>query len=63
MSDILLLGVDLGAGSLKSTVISGDGKVLATASVAVETLTPKPGFSEQDPEGWWSALVESLQKI
>lgn len=63
MSDILLLGIDLGAGSLKSTVTAGDGKVLATASVPVETLTPKPGFSEQDPEGWWSALVGSLQKI
>lgn len=63
MSDILLLGIDLGAGSLKSTVIAGDGKVLATASVPVETLTPKPGFSEQDPEGWWSALVQSLRTI
>ncbi|WEJ39346.1 xylulokinase [Sinorhizobium prairiense] len=63
MSDVLLLGVDLGAGSLKSTVIAGDGKVTATASVPVETLTPKPGFSEQDPEGWWLALVELLRKI
>ena len=63
MSDALLLGIDLGAGSLKSTVITTDGKVVASASCPVETLTPKPGFSEQDPEGWWSALVTSLQKI
>ncbi len=63
MSEALLLGVDLGAGSLKSTVVGGDGKVLAAASVAVETLTPQPGFSEQDPENWWSALVASLATI
>jgi len=63
MSDALLLGIDLGAGSLKSTVINANGKVLATASVAVETLVPKSGFSEQDPQGWWTALVGSLQNI
>ncbi|KAA0969462.1 xylulokinase [Aureimonas fodinaquatilis] len=62
-SDTLLLGIDLGAGSLKSTVINGSGTVVATASLPVETLSPKPGFSEQDPEGWWSALTGSLRKI
>ncbi len=63
MSDVLLLGVDLGAGSLKSTVTTGKGKVIATSSAPVNTLTPKAGFSEQDPEDWWSALVTSLQEI
>ena len=63
MTEPLLLGIDLGAGSLKSTVIGAGGKVLATASVAVETLTPRPGFSEQRPEGWWAALVGSLHEI
>ena len=63
MPEPLLLGIDLGAGSLKSTVIGAGGKVLATASVAVETLTPRPGFSEQRPEGWWAALVGSLHEI
>lgn len=63
MSDALLLGIDLGAGSLKSTVIDGSGKVVGTASLPVETLSPRPGFSEQDPEGWWAALVGSLHRI
>ncbi len=63
MSDALLLGIDLGAGSLKSTVITGEGAVVANASAPVETLTPKPGHSEQDPAGWWAALVASLHEL
>ena len=63
MSDPLLLGIDLGAGSLKATAITGAGRVAGVASRAVETLSPRPGFSEQDPEGWWAALVAALQGL
>ncbi|WP_226579790.1 xylulokinase [Acuticoccus sediminis] len=63
MSEPLLLGIDLGAGSLKSTVITGAGEVVASASAPVETLVPKPGHSEQDPAGWWVALVASLKSL
>lgn len=60
MPEALLLGIDLGAGSLKATAIDASGRVHATASAPVETLTPHPGFSEQAPEGWWHALVASV---
>lgn len=63
MSDALLLGIDLGAGSLKSTVIAADGEVVASAASPVRTLSPRPGHSEQDPGDWWSAVVSSLRKI
>ncbi len=63
MSDELLLGIDLGAGSLKSTAIALDGRVVAAASTAIETLVPKTGYSEQDPEGWWGALVDTMAQL
>ncbi|GMG82137.1 xylulokinase [Paralimibaculum aggregatum] len=63
MSEDLLLGIDLGAGSLKSTAIALDGRVVATASAPVETLVPRPGHSEQDPEGWWQAVLASLAEL
>ncbi|ARJ70959.1 xylulokinase [Paracoccus contaminans] len=63
MAETLLLGIDLGAGSLKSTVITAAGAVVATASAPVETLAPRPGYSEQDPEGWWAALVGALRDL
>lgn len=63
MPDPLLLGIDLGAGSLKSTVIDGAGKVHGAASAPVETLAPHPGFSEQDPLGWRAAMIDTLSQL
>lgn len=63
MTEALLLGIDLGAGSLKSTVINAKGRVLDAASRNIDTLVPRTGHSEQDPETWWSALVATLQEL
>jgi len=56
----LLLGIDLGAGSLKATLIRADGSVAGEASHVVPTLTPHPGWSEQNPADWWAALVRAV---
>lgn len=62
MAAELLLGIDLGAGSLKATLIRTDGTVAGEASAVVTTLSPHPGWSEQDPAGWWAALVEAVPR-
>lgn len=54
-----LLGVDLGAGSLKATLIDFDGVVIGEASYPIETHTPKPGWSEQQPQDWYAALCHA----
>ncbi len=51
-----LLGIDLGAGSLKASVVLGDGRLLGEASHPIETSIPRFGWAEQDPESWWRAL-------
>lgn len=58
-----LLGIDLGAGSLKATVISTSGQVLASASADVATDRPNPGWTEQNPEDWDAAMLSALQDI
>ncbi|MHC5656147.1 xylulokinase [Stappia sp. ICDLI1TA098] len=63
MPDPLLLGIDLGAGSLKSTITDGAGRVHGAASAAVETLAPHAGFSEQDPLGWRAAMIGTLSQL
>ncbi len=55
-----LLGIDLGAGSLKATVIDESGALIGEASDPIATQNPKPGWSEQDPEDWWQALCTAL---
>jgi xylulokinase len=55
-----LLGVDLGAGSLKATVIDADGHVLGEASAPVATSIPQFGWSEQNAETWFEALCGAV---
>ena len=57
------LGIDLGAGSLKASLISKDGTCLASAAAPVPTLQPFPGASEQAPESWWSALCDAVRQV
>jgi len=58
-----ILGVDLGAGSLKATLIDETGATLAEAAAPITTRSPKPGWSEQDPAGWWQALCAAVPQV
>ena len=58
-----LLGIDLGAGSLKATVIDAMGSVLATGSADVKTQRPHIGWSEQNPDDWDAAMRSALAQI
>ncbi|MPZ09509.1 MAG: xylulokinase [Kiloniellaceae bacterium] len=58
-----LLGVDLGAGSLKATLIDETGRTLAEAAAPIASQTPKPGWSEQNPAEWWQALTAAVPQV
>jgi xylulokinase len=55
-----LIGVDLGAGSLKASVIDGTGRLLGEASEPIATRIPHPGWSEQDPADWYRAFCKAV---
>jgi len=55
-----LLGIDLGAGSLKATTIRADGTLAGEASHPVATSNPKYGWSEQNPDEWYAALCHAV---
>jgi xylulokinase len=61
---MLLLGIDLGSSSVKTSVIDGDsGKCMATAfypSDEMKIIALKPGWAEQDSEIWWTNLKASI---
>ncbi len=58
-----ILGVDLGAGSLKATLIDDAGTTLAEEAAPITTQSAKPGWSEQDPAEWWQALCTVVPKV
>ncbi|WBO58251.1 FGGY family carbohydrate kinase [Acidocella sp. MX-AZ03] len=53
MPDSYLLGIDLGAGSLKASLISPDGGIVAEAAAPVTTQIRHFGWAEQDPGNGW----------
>lgn len=62
MEQNYFIGIDLGAGSLKTMVISLDGSVGGSAGFDLVTHAPYPGWSEQDPADWWRALCETVPR-
>src|SRR5688500_2373480 len=66
----LLLGLDIGSSSIKSSIVdAASGQSLITTQSPAEEmamLAEQPGWAEQDPEMWWRHLVvcvrSALQK-
>ena len=58
-----MLGIDMGTGGCKVTVLDYGGKHLVTASHEYPTVYPRPGWAEQDPEKWLQALEITLKGV
>ena len=59
----LLLGIDYGTGGCKVTALGTDGSFAGEASVEYATYHDHPGWSEQEPQDWWTSLCEALKKL
>src|SRR5688500_2245124 len=58
-----LLGIDIGTSGTKTLVCDEDGKVLTTAMAEHPISSPKPGWSEQNPEDWWQATIAATKAV
>ncbi len=59
----VLFGIDVGTSAVKGLAIDPEGRVLATEEAPYPLSTPRPGWSEQDPEDWWRATDTVLAKL
>jgi xylulokinase len=57
------LGIDLGTSALKAVLVDEAQAILAEAAVPLKTASPRPGWSEQDPRDWWTALEGALATL
>ncbi|MDQ3361091.1 MAG: FGGY family carbohydrate kinase, partial [Actinomycetota bacterium] len=53
----MLLGLDLGTGSVKALLLAEDGAVLGEGSASYPVRSPRSGWAESHPEDWWEAVV------
>lgn len=56
IQDTGYLGIDVGTSGTKGIMVNDVGDLLGEAEVGYDVATPKPGWTEQSPEGWWSAV-------
>ncbi|MFZ0088180.1 MAG: FGGY-family carbohydrate kinase [Solirubrobacteraceae bacterium] len=58
-----LLGIDFGTESCRAAIFDLHGRRVAVEATPYKLSHPRPGWAEQDPDEWWSALVESVGKV
>ncbi|HTW95972.1 MAG TPA: xylulokinase [Tepidisphaeraceae bacterium] len=58
-----LLGIDIGTSGSKALVCDDTGGVLATAMVEHPLRSPKPGWSEQNPDDWWTSAASATRAV
>ena len=58
-----VLGIDIGSGSVKLTLLSREGKIAGTAGCEYPTFYPQVGWCEQNPEDWCLAFRSALTDL
>ncbi|CAA9282546.1 MAG: Xylulose kinase [uncultured Acetobacteraceae bacterium] len=59
----MFLGFDFGTSSVKALLVDGEQCVLADAAEPLDVSRPRPGWSEQDPEAWWRAMLAAVDAL
>src|SRR4051794_31761538 len=57
------IGIDVGTSAVKVIAVAEDGEVLERREVSYPLSTPKPGWSEQEPDDWWEATRMALEGL
>src|SRR5512147_1536125 len=57
------IAIDAGTSVIKAVAFGDDGSELAVERKANEVLRPLPGFSEQDMNGTWNAVLAAVDAV
>ena len=57
-----LLTIALGSGTTKAALWSDDG-LIALGTADIQATHPRPGWVEEDPEGWWTSTISACAAL
>ena len=58
-----ILGIDIGTSACKAAVFDKSGNVIASDTSPYKVYYPKPGYVEQKPDEWWTAVCRAVKNI
>ena len=58
-----LLGIDIGTTGVKGVLIDESGVISATATLEYPLYSPRPLWSEQNPDDWWKQTVKCIRDL
>ncbi|WP_417668188.1 xylulokinase [Roseibium sp.] len=59
----MFIGLDIGTSSVKAILLDETQALIASASEPLTVQRPHPSWSEQDPDGWWSACEKAMDRL
>ena len=59
----LYIGIDLGTSAMKLLLMGADGTIHNTVTKEYPLEFPQPGWSQQNPEDWKTALYEGMPEL
>ena len=59
----MVIGLDIGTSGARAVALNGSGEVVAEAAQEYPLLSPRPGWTEQNPEDWWLASRKVLSEV
>ena len=59
----MLLGIDIGTGGCKVTLLDPSRKWAKIGFKEYTTYHPRPAWSEQDPDEWYSSMVDAVREV
>ncbi|MGC2781066.1 MAG: FGGY family carbohydrate kinase, partial [Bradyrhizobium sp.] len=59
----MYLGIDLGTSAVKTILVDHAQRVIASRSHALTIDVPRPGWAEQDPASWITAVFATLDAL
>jgi xylulokinase len=59
----VVIGLDIGTSGARALALNESGEVVAEAAQGYPLLSPRPGWTEQNPEDWWQASRKVLSEV
>ena len=57
-----ILGIDIGTSGTKTILVDDQGRVIAAKTIEYPMETPKPGWTQQNPQDWWNPFARCWQR-